>query len=258
MGLLQNGYRHFTKGKLFGATALDGANPSVLPSRFSQAAPRRNQFVSSGVSSKVAAQPSGNVHPVAWVMPQKPGAISSRYEANIALGSAGSGAMGVNGSGTTGIVFGLSGTGGLISSASGSAAITFGAAASLFASKAVIGETTITFGASGATSAIGHTGGTAGAALAASWTPYAIGWLSGSTAEAGLTPTGISNAVWGKAIEAGLTAEQIVRIIAAYAAGAATGLEGANPQFTGLDGTTLRIDGTYSAGTRTIDSLNGD
>lgn len=41
------------------------------------------------------------------------------------------------------------------------------------------------------------------------------------------------------------------------AAGSATGLEGSNPQFTGLDGTTVRIDGTYSAGTRTIDALNG-
>ena len=41
-------------------------------------------------------------------------------------------------------------------------------------------------------------------------------------------------------------------------AGAATGLEGANPQFTGLDGSTIRIDGTYSAGTRTIDALDGD
>ena len=30
-----------------------------------------------------------------------------------------------------------------------------------------------------------------------------------------------------------------------------------NVQFTGLDGTTVRIDGTYSAGTRTIDSLDG-
>lgn len=29
-------------------------------------------------------------------------------------------------------------------------------------------------------------------------------------------------------------------------------------QFTGLDGTTVRIDGTYSAGTRTIDALDGD
>lgn len=47
-------------------------------------------------------------------------------------------------------------------------------------------------------------------------------------------------------------------ILAAHAAGAATGLEGANPQFTGLDGTTVRIDGSYSAGTRVIDALDGD
>ena len=73
MGLLSNGYRHFTKGRLFGATALDGANPSVLLSRFNQAAPRRNVFVGEGVSSKVAAVPSGHRHPSAWVMPQKPG-----------------------------------------------------------------------------------------------------------------------------------------------------------------------------------------
>ena len=73
-----------------------------------------------------------------------------------------------------------------------------------------------------------------------------------------LTPEGLRDAVWSKVIEAGFTAEQIIRIIAAQAAGAATGLEGANPQFTGLDGTTLRIDGTYSAGTRTIDSLDGE
>lgn len=67
-----------------------------------------------------------------------------------------------------------------------------------------------------------------------------------------------SDAVWSKLIEAGFSAEQILRIIAASAAGAATGLEGTNPQFKGIDGTTVRIDGTYSAGTRTIDTLNGD
>lgn len=258
MGLLSNGYRHFTKGKLFGATAIDGANPSVLPSRFNQAAPRRNQSLSSGISSKVAAIPSGHLHPSAWMLPQKPGSVSSRNEANLSIGSMGAGAMGVNGSGTSEIIFGLSGTGGLISSASGTAAISFDAAASLFASKAVIGEATITFGATGETTALGHAAGTAGTALAATWTPYAIGWLSGTTAEAGLTPNGIANAVWQKAIEGGYTAEQIVRLLAAFAAGDATGLEGGNPQFTGLDGATVRIDGSYSSGNRTIDALNAE
>ena len=72
-----------------------------------------------------------------------------------------------------------------------------------------------------------------------------------------LTSTTVGPAVWRTIIEAGYTAEQILRIIAAQAAGAATGLEGTNPQFTGLDGTTIRIDGTYSGGTRSIDNLDG-
>lgn len=72
-----------------------------------------------------------------------------------------------------------------------------------------------------------------------------------------LTPEGIRDSVWAKVIESGYTAEQMLRIITAHAAGAATGLEGANPVFKGLDGTTTRIDGGYAAGTRTINSLNG-
>lgn len=72
-----------------------------------------------------------------------------------------------------------------------------------------------------------------------------------------LNDAGSASNPWTEVIEAGYTAAEILRILAAHAAGAATGLEGANPQFTGIDGTTLRIDGTYSAGTRTIDSLDG-
>lgn len=99
--------------------------------------------------------------------------------------------------------------------------------------------------------------GTATLTLTGTLVPYAIGSMSGTTEEAGLTPNGISNAVWGKVIESGFSADQIMRLLASFAAGSATGLEGANPQFTGLDGVTLRIDGTYAAGTRTIDALNG-
>ena len=88
--------------------------------------------------------------------------------------------------------------------------------------------------------------------------PYAKGHMVGTTAEAGLSNTGIANSVWAKVVEAGFSAEQILRLIAAQAVGSATGLEGGNPQFTGLDGVTVRIDGAYSAGTRTIDNLDGN
>ena len=83
--------------------------------------------------------------------------------------------------------------------------------------------------------------------LAGEWTPFTE-----------LSPEGLANAVWGKIIEAGFSAEQIIKILAAHAAGSASGLEGSNPTFTGLDGQTVRIDGTYSSGERTINALNGD
>lgn len=106
--------------------------------------------------------------------------------------------------------------------------------------------------------ALADGGGAVTISLSGTLTPYAIGQMSGTTAESGLTNAGIANSVWSKVVESGFSAEQILRIIAAQAAGSATGLENGNPQFTGLDGVTVRIDGAYSAGTRTIDSLNGD
>ena len=38
----------------------------------------------------------------------------------------------------------------------------------------------------------------------------------------------------------------------------ATGLESGSPSFTGIDGSTERVAGTYSGGTRTIDTLDGE
>lgn len=259
MGLLGNGFRHNLTGRITTATTvLDGANASAIPASYNLAAFRRNSLLGSGIAYPQASVPSGVRHPVAYLMPRKAGGVSSRNDMVVTFSASGSGAMGKGTSGTAGIIFGLTGTGGLISSASGSAALVIASSGVLFASKAVAGTATVTLDASGLTIALGHTGGIAGVSLDCDWTPYAIGWLSGTTAEAGLTPNGIANAVWQRVIEAGFTAEQIVRLLAAYAAGEATGLEGANPQFTGLDGTTLRIDGTYNAGTRTIDSLDGD
>lgn len=208
--------------------------------------------------NKTAGIPYGHLAPSAWMLPQKPGAVSSVNNATMTLNASGAGAMGKNGDGSASITITMSGTGGLISSATGTAGITLSLTGGLFASKAAQGTATITLTPTGSIKGIGHTGGNAGCVLGASWTPYAKGWLSGTTEEAGLTPNGIANAVWGKIIEAGYSADQILRILSAHAAGAATGLEGGNPQFTGLDGTTVRIDGTYSAGTRTIDSLNVD
>jgi len=91
-------------------------------------------------------------------------------------------------------------------------------------------------------------------------TPAAFGELSADlvVTGTGLTTANVGAAVWAQVIEAGFTAEQVLRILAAVNAGSATGLESGAPSFTGIDGTTERVAGTYSSGTRTIDTLDGD
>jgi hypothetical protein len=66
------------------------------------------------------------------------------------------------------------------------------------------------------------------------------------------------DAVWQKVVEAGFTAEQVLRILAAQAAGTATGLNSSSAQFYGLDGTTVRIAGEITSDGRNVTSLDGD
>jgi len=78
------------------------------------------------------------------------------------------------------------------------------------------------------------------------WTPFTA-----------LSPEGLAAAVWERIIESGFSAEQVLRIVAAQAAGDATGLEGPSAVFKSLDGTKNRIVGTYSAGTRNVTAVDG-
>ena len=226
--------------------------------------------------------PSGVRHPASWSLPIKGGAMSARFESTIRLSSAGALVGGVNIAASGVLSISATATGSLLAAMSGSGTITIGGTG--FASASVNGSAsgTITVGgtallgalASGtatgtiaitSTASILPTGptppilaATGTIALSGPLIPYAVGNMIATNEESGLTPAGIANRVWAQVIEAGFSADQILRIVAAHAAGAATGLEGANPQFTGLDGSTVRIDGTYNAGTRTIDALDGE
>jgi hypothetical protein len=247
---------------------------------------KRNLTAGEGITDDKVGVPMGYTDK-GWIMPQKGGMISARTE-GIGIDTTATGVRGMPGEGTA--AFGIdtntpagelvvtvqaggapasigisTNTPALTASinGTGTAAIgidtntpTLGAEASLIGSAAigvtgdsstiwplddspVLREASATFGFDGAL------------------TRYAVGHMEGTTEESGLTPDGIANAVWSKLIEAGFTAEEIIRLLAAHAAGSATGLEGSNPQFTGLDGATVRIDGTYAGGNRTIDALNG-
>lgn len=211
--------------------------------------------------SPLAATPNGHLAPSAWVLPRSAGGMSSINFASAAIDGIGLAVGGITTTGTSSITLTCADMfGELIASGNGTATFSLTSNNPLLTAS-INGAGTATASVSTNTPTLGALadgGGAVTISLSGTLTPYAIGQMSGTTAEYGLTNAGIANSVWSKVVESGFSAEQILRIIAAQAAGSATGLENGNPQFTGLDGVTVRIDGAYSAGTRTIDSLNGD
>lgn len=261
---------------------LSGTVASIERSNFQ---PLRNRFEQ---MSRLSGVPSGHLSPSAWVLPQVGGGMSSHNFTSITLTGAAGGAEGINISGSAAFDLTAEAIGQLIASAIGSASFSFDASGSIVATLGAPGSASLTLSTTATATALGWMTGQSTAGVTAALTSYATGALSGTANLAGestpITPDSLAVAVWAAAasanntagtmgeklndagsgsnpwtevIEAGYTAAEILRILAAHAAGSATGLEGANPQFTGLDGATVRIDGTYSAGTRTIDSLDG-
>ena len=205
------------------------------------------------------ATPNGHLSPSAWVLPKTAGGGSSRNYAGLTIDSSGTGAMGVNAVGELTLSFDFTGTGGLVVSGAGTSEFTINGTVTGSAGLFANGSASFAFAPTATVSALNFAIGTASFTIAGTLEPYGIGYMFGSTVDDSIvTNDTIASAVWAKVIEAGYSAEQIVRLLAAHAAGSATGLEGADPQFVGLDGSTVRINGTYSAGTRTIDALDAE
>lgn len=271
MGLKCNGGAklHTHVNRVWGGNAVAGIyglGLSALRGNFVRGSGgQRNFFAHVGAVAgiKTSGVPNGYRHPGAWLLPVKAGGMSS-FNGLIGEGAitdadawlvklaeadlSGSGALSAVGGLIVQALADLTGSG-EISSASLQAFLQ--AVASISGAGGLSSTVATGFGELvAAVTAFGTAGGavlTGTGELAANIVAYGD-----------LTPEGIRDAVWKYIIEAGFSAEQIVRLLAAHAAGAATGLEGSNPQYTGLDGSTVRIDGSYSGGTRTIDSLNGD
>lgn len=257
MALLCNGRMFVGSGVAsFGATAYLSTFAHTLPSNFTNRI--RNITAGQGITDDKVGLPMGYVQK-GWMMPQKAGGVSARMY-DISITTTASGLSGLPATGTATFTINTNTPAGeLIVSGIGSSTFAITSNTPLLtASLAAIGSADFVINTN--TPILGAEASIIASAtitFTAGMTPYAIGIMQGTTEEAGLTNAGIANSVWGKVIEAGYSADEMLRILTAFAAGSATGLEGVNPQFTGIDGTTLRIDGAYSAGTRTIDSLNG-
>mgnify|MGYP000019312084 FL=1 len=197
MGLLQNGYRHNLTGKLFGGTAIDGANPSVHVYCGHRTAANRNILAGEAIIDPLASVPSGNRPSQAWIMARTSGGMSSRNVANLTVTVGGSGAMGVNGVGSSTLTFTAYATGGLIASAIGSATFTVTASGSALATLTATGSATFTLTTSGTMGALAWGEGAAGLTVSATLTSYAKGFMVGSTIDTStLTADQVASAVW--------------------------------------------------------------
>jgi hypothetical protein len=72
-----------------------------------------------------------------------------------------------------------------------------------------------------------------------------------------LSQDDVTGALLTAPIEGGLSMAQVMRLVLAYVAGDATGLDG-NPAFKSQDGTKNRLAGTISSGTRNVTTIDGD
>lgn len=201
MGLLQNGYRHNLTGKLFGGTSLDGANPSVHVYRGHRTAANRNMLAGEAITDPLASVPSGNRPSQAWIMARTSGGMSSRNVANLTVTVGGSGAMGVNGVGSSTLTFTADATGGLIASAIGSATFTVTASGSALATLNAVGSASFTLTTSGTMGALAWGEGAASMQVTATMTSYGVGFMVGSTIDnTVLTAEQIADAVWAKTL----------------------------------------------------------
>lgn len=225
---------------------------------------KRNWFASenSGRDQK-SGFPDGTLPPGTALMAQKSGGIASRNSISGSSTFSLSMAGGVNGVATiagagdiipplgqlvVSAVANLTGSG-VISDAAGQAFLN--AVASLSGSGSL---TNVALGALGwVQSGVSGSGSVSSGTIRATGTLAAALTLQGGT----LTTDNVGAAVWQYLIESGYSGEQIMRLLAAHAAGDATSLEGSSPAFRSIDGTKTRIGGTYAAGTRTVTTRDG-
>ena len=256
---------------------LIGGDPGTLRPLWGRG-DRMNQSVGEGIPSKLAGIPSGHLAPSSWVLPYKPGAMSSftNLVVTVTPGTLNL-AAGVNISGDSTVTITVNPADGqLIVSAVGSTSITFNLAANLAGALSASGSTSFSFTVNNAT--LGAIVDAVGAALVQfsnSATVRATGNLSGditpftelspqslsaavweslasaynapgtmgellNSAGGGASPATIAAEVWSTPLET-LTAEEIMRVLLAALAGARSGLGSATEEYLAQDGTTPRI-----------------
>lgn len=276
MGLLQNRGWHnqcgvrFVGSGIFNTYCYAGGHSTF----FRKASFNRNFLAGDAGIPSIAGIPSGVRHPYAWVMPQKPGALASRSTV------VGSGNISATAQSGYNIAASISGDGGVINTDVGliisiSAAILASGGISSAAASAITNMVANITG-SGDIDATAAGLADLGAALTgaglvvagntalmdieanirgygdltpeglrdAVWSAILANYPDAGTAGYTLANAGAGGNPWSAVIESGLTAEEILRIVAAALAGKVSGAGTGTETFVGLDGMTNRIVST--------------
>lgn len=272
MALRCNGHQFASSGmQYFGATASLSSIPSTLVGNFAQTGRIRNITAGQGITNGLVGLPSGYRHPAAWMMPQKPGLLAAR---NTAIGSGAlsatmqSGyniAADISGAGTIpgcdiGLIVSIAAT---LTASGGISSAAVDALASMVATLTGSGDITATaagladLGAALTGAGVVVAGNTALMDIEATirgygdltpeglrdavWTAILANYPDAGTAGNTLANAGAGGNPWSAIIENGMTAEEVLRVIAAVLAGRVSGAGTGTETFVGLDGVTNRV-----------------
>ena len=230
-------------------------------------------------------KPPGRLQPSSWNLPIKGGAIASQLS-TMTLSGAATSSRGLSPTAVTGTVT-LTGSalGQLISAGIATGTITLAGTATPAALLSAIATGTVTLTGAAVSEGTGTFTGTGSISLAGAVDSQGYGYIVATTEESGLTPTGIANAVWSalaadnnvagtmgeklngagsagnpwtEIIESGMSAAEVLRVIASVLAGEVSGAGTGTETFKGLDGATDRVISTVdSNGNRTAVTVDG-
>ncbi len=198
MGLLANGFRDKSGVfQTYGATASNNAYPSANRANYARTGANRNISAGQGITDDKVGLPIGYLHPGAWMLPQKVGAMSSH---NRAQGVATATLTLVPGRNIEGTSDGTSTAVGtlqlvvsMLGSADGTSIVTGNVSAALGLSGSSAGSCTVT----GQKNALGWLYGSSGGSSTATLTRYATGRLYGSISPfTELSPENLASSVW--------------------------------------------------------------
>jgi hypothetical protein len=256
MTLLANNFRD-TLGafQTFGATASNNAYPSVTRQNYARTAAARNLTAGEGITSELVSIPSGNRHPNAWLMPQQAGALAARNTITgdggvtdadrwaVKLAEAaltGSGELTAIGSLVVQLVAALAGSGTVsaanlqaflaaVANLTGSGEVTdadlegFGAILAALAGEGTLDASVLTgIGELDAALVVTGTGLSTANVGPAVWAALAAANNGAGTMGEKLNDAGSASNPWTEVIESGYTAAEILRLLAAVAAGKTT------------------------------------